>query len=64
MGDNGFAQSGNENFFQLKSIYKLDYFEKKKLKIKKIFCNYYYFNIFLTGYNYILIYFFIFNSIL
>jgi hypothetical protein len=51
MGDNGFAQSGNGNCFSIKSIDKLDYFENKNLKIKKIVPGFYYFTIFLTGFN-------------
>jgi hypothetical protein len=32
MGNNDFAQSGNENYKELGSIYKLNYFENKNLK--------------------------------
>jgi hypothetical protein len=35
MGSNEFYQSGNGNNQKLDSIYKLDYFENKNLKIKK-----------------------------
>jgi hypothetical protein len=48
MGDNMHYQSGNGNNKNLDSIIKLDYFENKKLKIKKIVCGNE-FNIFLTG---------------
>jgi hypothetical protein len=43
------CQSGNENKEQLKSIIKLNYFENKNLKIKKIICGGTSFNLFLTG---------------
>jgi hypothetical protein len=51
MGCNEYAQSGNENNEILTSIYRLYYFEKKNLKIKKIVCgcNWRGFSIFLTG---------------
>jgi hypothetical protein len=58
MGDNRFGQSENGNNEKLNSIYKLNYFEKKNLKIKKIVCGGfdYSFNIFLTGFlNYLII---------
>jgi hypothetical protein len=38
MGNNTHYQSGNENNDELKSIIKIDYFENKNLKIKKIAC--------------------------
>jgi hypothetical protein len=54
MGDNTNYQSGNGNNKNLYSIYKLNYFENKNLKIKKIVCGSgkswgSYFSIFLTG---------------
>jgi hypothetical protein len=49
MGDNTYRQSGIGNSKLLKSIYKIDYFENKNLKIKKIVCGAN-FNIFLTGF--------------
>jgi putative salt-induced outer membrane protein YdiY len=48
MGNNEYAQSGNGNNENLNSIFKLDYFENKNLKIKKIVCIAF-LNIFLTG---------------
>jgi hypothetical protein len=48
MGNNISGQSGNGNHKNLKSIYKLNFFENKNLKIKKIVCGNF-FNIFLTG---------------
>jgi hypothetical protein len=48
MGDNIYSQSGNGKSEYLKSYYKLEYFENKNLKIKKIVCGGS-FNIFLTG---------------
>jgi hypothetical protein len=59
MGDNKFSQNENNSFFNFsenenedkddsKSIIKLEYFENKKLNIKKIGCGDC-FNIFLTG---------------
>jgi hypothetical protein len=52
MGLNNFCQSGNGNNKELNSIYKLEFFENKNLKIKKIVCGEFDngFNIFLTGY--------------
>jgi hypothetical protein len=55
MGDNNFGQSGNGNKEKLQSIYKLNYFDNKNLRIKKIVCGGFYegancFNIFLTGF--------------
>jgi hypothetical protein len=47
-GSNLYYQSGNGNNKELNSIIKLNYFENKKKKIKKISCGYY-FNLFLTG---------------
>jgi hypothetical protein len=38
MGDNAIGDIGNENQEELTSIYKLNYFEKKNLKVKKIVC--------------------------
>jgi alpha-tubulin suppressor-like RCC1 family protein len=48
MGNNKYGQSGIGNNKKLDLIQKLDYFENKNLKIKKIACGYY-FNVFLTG---------------
>jgi alpha-tubulin suppressor-like RCC1 family protein len=48
VGNNEYGQSGNGKVNKLGSIYKLDFFEKKNLKIKKIVCGYR-FIIFLTG---------------
>jgi hypothetical protein len=45
--DNEYYQSGNGNDYKLNSIYKLEYFENKNEKIKKIVCCD--FVIFLTG---------------
>ena len=39
MGDNYYYQSGNGNKGKLSEIYKLNYFENKNLKIKKIVCS-------------------------
>jgi hypothetical protein len=52
LGSNATSESGNGNNENIKSIYKLEYFEKKNLKIKKIVCSgdWYVFNIFLTGF--------------
>jgi hypothetical protein len=51
MGDNKYCQSGNGNNEELNSIYKLNYFEDKNFKIKKIVCSNFKssINIFLTG---------------
>jgi hypothetical protein len=51
MGNNQYGQSGNGDNEKLISIYKLECFEKKNLKIKKIVCGGFKscFNIFLTG---------------
>jgi hypothetical protein len=50
MGDNEWAQSGNESYNKIKldSIIKLNYFENKNLIIKKIVCGINS-NVFLTG---------------
>jgi hypothetical protein len=51
MGNNEYGQSGIGNKNELKFIYKIDYFENKNLRIKKIVCGGFYgFNIFLTGF--------------
>jgi hypothetical protein len=51
LGDNLYGQSGSGNSKSLNPFYKLNYFENKKLKIKKIVCggSFDIFNIFLTG---------------
>jgi hypothetical protein len=48
MGSNQYGESGNEIKGDLSSIYKINFFQKYDLKIKKISCGYC-FNIFLTG---------------